>query len=103
MAVVLFLTVPGLVLLLVVLAAVDRLGLAAHRRLRLPWRTEEQGRAVSAAGIDELQALFHATKRYELDQRRTSLMLRDEEGDGAPPRTRIDLDGGTAVIRPDHR
>ncbi|MFI9103801.1 DUF6191 domain-containing protein [Streptomyces fildesensis] len=25
--------------------------------------------------------------------------MRDEEGDGAPPRSRIDLDGGTAVLR----
>ncbi|MFI9106660.1 DUF6191 domain-containing protein [Streptomyces fildesensis] len=27
------------------------------------------------------------------------MALRDEEGDGAPPRSRIDLDGGTAVLR----
>ncbi len=99
MAFILFMTIPGLVLLLVALVAVDRMGLAANRRLRLPWRREESGRPVSAAGIDEMQALFYATKRYELDQRRTSLMLRDEESDGAPPRSRVDLDGGTAVIR----
>lgn len=99
MALLLFLTIPGSVLLLIALVAIDRLGLAANKRLRLPWRKEEAGRPVSAAGVDEMHALFYATKRYELDQRRTSLMLRDEEGDAAPPRSRIDLDNGTAVIR----
>jgi uncharacterized protein DUF6191 len=91
-------SIPGLVVLLVVVAAVDRMGLAAGRRLRLPWRTDEAGRPMAAPGIDELQAFFYATKRYELDQRRTSLMLRDEAGDGAPPVT-VDLDTGTAVVR----
>ncbi|MHA5049910.1 DUF6191 domain-containing protein [Streptomyces sp. SD15] len=33
-------------------------------------------------------------------RRRSSLVLRDEEEDGAPPhRTSIDLDGGTVVVR----
>jgi hypothetical protein len=94
-------SIPGLVVLLVVFAAVDRMGLAVGRRLRLPWRTEESGRPMAAAGVDELQAIFYATKRHELDERRTSLMLRDEAGDGAPPRGAIDLDAGTAVIRRD--
>jgi len=35
----------------------------------------------------------------ELDQRRTSLMLTDEEDDGAPPRSKVDLEKGTAVLR----
>ena len=92
-------SIPGLVILLVVFAAIDRMGLAVGRRLRLPWRTEESGRPMSAAGVDELQAIFYSTKRYELDERRTSLMLRDEAGDGAPPRSEVDLDSGTATIR----
>jgi Family of unknown function (DUF6191) len=94
-------SIPGLVLLLVLLASIDRLGVAAGRRLRLPWRRAEEGRPLAAPGIDELNALFYATKRYELDERRTSLMLRDEEGDGAPPYSVVDLDAGTAVIRKD--
>jgi Family of unknown function (DUF6191) len=32
-------------------------------------------------------------------QRRSSLMLREEENDGAPPRTRVDLDAATATVR----
>jgi hypothetical protein len=94
-------SIPGVVLLLVVFASIDRLGVAAGRHLRLPWHKAESGRPLAAPGVDELNALFYATKRYELDERRTSLMLRDEEGDGAPPRSVVDLDAGTAVIRKD--
>lgn len=91
-------SIPGLVVSLVVFATIDRMGRAANRRLRLPWRREEGSRPLAAPGIDELQAIFHASKRHELDQRRTSLMLRDDEEDGAPPRSRVDLDAGTATI-----
>jgi hypothetical protein len=92
-------SIPGLVLLLVGLATVDRLGLAANRRFRLPWRRPEDGRSLAAVGVDELNALYIGGKRHELDQRQTTLMMRDEEGDGAPPRTRVDLETGTAVVR----
>lgn len=99
LALIFVISIPGLVLLLVVFASIDRLGVAAGRRLRLPWRKAEEGRPLAAPGIDELNAFFYATKRYELDERRSSLVLRDEEGDGAPPRSAVDLDAGTAVIR----
>ncbi|MGI8335697.1 DUF6191 domain-containing protein [Actinomadura scrupuli] len=92
-------SIPGLALLLVVLAAVDRMGLAANRHLRLPWHRAESGRPMAAPGLDELHAIYYAAKRHELDQRQTSLMLRDEEGDAAPPRSEVDLEASTAVIR----
>jgi hypothetical protein len=92
-------SMPGLVILLVVVAGIDRIGQSANRRLRLPWRKEESGRPLAASGIEEMHAILYAAKRHELDQRRTSLMLRDEEADGAPPRSTVDLDRGTAVIR----
>jgi hypothetical protein len=98
MAVVAFVTVPGLAVLLVLLVIFDGLGLLANRYFRVPWR-RAGNRPISAIGLDEGLALFHATKRYELDERQHSLMMRDEEGDSAPPRTEIDLDGGSAVIR----
>lgn len=101
MGVLFALTLPGVVVLLVGLAALERLGLWAGRSL-LPWR---RGRAtVSAAGFDELTALFYAGKRIELEQRRTELVLRDDQLDGAPPRgaVRLDLDRGIAFL-PSHR
>jgi hypothetical protein len=95
-AAIVFMTIPGLVIGLIVLAAFDRMGVWAHRRFRLPWRMD----GVSAPGIDEMHAILYASKRHELDQRRTSQLLRDDDhGDAAPPHSRVDLDGGKAVIR----
>ncbi|REF00130.1 DUF6191 domain-containing protein [Thermomonospora umbrina] len=92
-------SLPGLVLLLFGLAAVDRMGQMGNRHLRLPWRRSEDGRSIAAPGLEEFDALYNSAKRHELRERRTSLMLRDEEGDAAPPRDRVDLDAGIAVIR----
>lgn len=99
MALIVFLTIPGVVIALVGFTVLDRAGLWAHRRFRLPWRRDEVGRPVSAVAVGELDAFFHGTHRHLQEQRRTSLMLRDEENDGAPPRGRVDLDAGTAVVR----
>ena len=85
-------SLPGLACLLVVLAAVERFGLWATARSRLPWRKGRTGTPASATGVDELTALFYATKHYELEHRRTELVLRDEAGDGDPRRFRLDLD-----------
>ncbi|MCP2340604.1 DUF6191 domain-containing protein [Actinomadura rupiterrae] len=99
MALVAFMSIPGLVLGLVAFAVLDHLGWWAHRRFRLPWRRDEVGRPVSAIAVGELDAFFHGTHRNQQDQRASSLMMRDDETDGAPPRTRIDLDSGTATVR----
>jgi hypothetical protein len=101
-------SMPGLVIQLVIVAGIDRIGHSANRRLQLPRCKEESGLPLAASGIEEMHAIFYAAKRHELDQRRTSLMLRDEEADGAPPHSTVDLDRGSAVIRntstaPDHR
>lgn len=82
-------TIPGLVCALVLLAALERFGSWLGGRSRLPWR-RGSGRPLSATGLDEVTALFYATKHHELAQRRTELMLRYDEGDGAPRRFRLD-------------
>ncbi|MFD8595728.1 DUF6191 domain-containing protein [Kitasatospora sp. NPDC059646] len=56
-------------------------------------------RGVGAQAGEELHALLYAGKRLQLEQRRIELVLRDDEHDGAPPRTGIDLAAGTARIR----
>ncbi|QXJ22782.1 hypothetical protein AGRA3207_003842 [Actinomadura graeca] len=99
MAVIAFITIPGLVIALVAFAVLDRVGLWAHRRFHLPWRRDEVGRPVSAVAVGELDAFFHGTHRHQQEQRRSSLMLRDEENDCAPPRTKVDLDAGTVTLR----
>lgn len=93
------LTLPGVVTLLIALAAVERFGLWAGRSI-LPWRRDRA--TISAAGFDEFTGLLYAGKRVELDQRNTELVLRDDQRDGAPPRGGIDLDRNTATL-PWHR
>ncbi|WP_424889308.1 DUF6191 domain-containing protein [Streptomyces sp. XH2] len=89
------LTGPALVLIIVVplfLLAAGRkiLGRAAG----LP----RGGRGVGATATEELHALVYPSKRVQLEQRRIELVLRDDEQDGAPRRTGVDLDAGTARI-----
>lgn len=95
-----FLTLPGLVLLLTALALVDQVLLRAGRAGLLPWRTGARQGQVSATGFEQLHATFSAGKQHELKERQSALMLRDDDEDGAPPnRTGVDLARGSAVIR----
>jgi uncharacterized protein DUF6191 len=89
-------TLPGLVLLLLAVAAVDQLLLRALGRGVVPWRRDTQ---VSATGFDLLHAALSPGKADELAQRRTEDLVRDDEEDGAPPRSEIDLDAGVARLR----
>ncbi|MET8627767.1 DUF6191 domain-containing protein [Kitasatospora sp. NPDC004669] len=57
------------------------------------------GRGAGATATEELHAPLDPSKRVQLEQRRVELVLRDDEHDGAPKRTGIDLAGGWAVIR----
>ncbi|MFE4520335.1 DUF6191 domain-containing protein [Kitasatospora sp. NPDC056783] len=100
MGFIVFLTLPGLVLLLTALAVVDQVLLRAGRAGLLPWRTGARQGQVSATGFEQLHATFSAGKQHELKERQSSLMLRDDDEDGAPPnRTGVDLVHGSAVIR----
>ncbi|WP_280674106.1 DUF6191 domain-containing protein [Kitasatospora sp. MAA19] len=91
-------SIPGLVCALLVLAVVDQLALRACRSRWVPWRGTGREGQISATGFEQLHAQFAAGKQHELDERGSTLMLRDEEGEGAPPRTRVDLAGGKAVV-----
>lgn len=93
-------TLPGLVIVLTVVALLDQLMLRAGRAGLLPWRNSARRGQVSATGFEQLHATFSAGKQSELKERQSALLLRDDEQDGAPPhRSTVDLDGGLAVIR----
>ncbi|WP_310794789.1 DUF6191 domain-containing protein [Streptomyces sp. TLI_171] len=92
-------SLPGLVCALAVLAFVDQVALRARRSRWIPWRGTGREGQISSTGFEQLHAQFAAGKQAELEQRKTTLMLRDEEGEGAPPRSRVNLEGGVAVIR----
>ncbi|MEX2982766.1 DUF6191 domain-containing protein [Streptomyces sp. C36] len=99
------LTGPALALLIVVplflLAAARKSARLAQDQGWLPGRPAGRGsgaRGVGATATEELHALIYPSKRVQLEQRRIELVLRDDEQDGAPKRTGIDLDSGTARI-----
>ncbi|WP_199548605.1 DUF6191 domain-containing protein [Streptomyces sp. N35] len=100
MGFVVMVTLPGLVMLLIVIAFVDQLLLRAGRAGMLPWRNGARTGQVSATGFEQLHGALSPGKQNELKERETALVLPDDEDDGAPPnRSIVDLDGGTAVIR----
>lgn len=77
------LSLPGLVVLLIVLAAVER------------WSRKDT--QASAVGFEELDAFFSGGKRLELEDRKSQSLMRDEEESGA-----LDLDGGgVRIVRRD--
>lgn len=100
MGFVVFMTLPGLVILLTAVAFADQLVLRLGRAGLLPWRNSVRHGQISATGFEQLHASFSPGKQSELKERQSALILRDDEEDGAPPhRTLVDLDGGTAVVR----
>ncbi|WP_416969049.1 DUF6191 domain-containing protein [Streptomyces sp. 4F14] len=100
MELVVFMTLPGLVIVLTAVAFADQLLLRAGRAGLLPWRNSARQGQISATGFEQLHAALSPGKQHELKERQSSLVLRDDEEDGAPPhRTTVDLDGGRAVVR----
>jgi hypothetical protein len=90
------LTLPGLVVLLVAVAFADHVLLRARGHGLVPWRRDTP---VSSTGFELLHAALSPGKQDELDQRRTEELVRDAEHEGAPPRSRVDLDAGVAYLR----
>jgi hypothetical protein len=82
-------TLPALVLLLTVLGVLEVL--SAKRR-------GQRGSAMSSTGFDILQEALYPSKKHEIEQRDHEALMAEEDAEGAPPRTRIDLDKGTAHI-----
>lgn len=64
----------------------------------LPWVRRRTGRSLSSVAFDEFTATVNGNKTAELEQRRVELLWRDDESDGAPPHSSVDLDKGTAFI-----
>lgn len=78
-------TLPGVVLVLVVVAVVETL---ASRRGRRSPLTHRRRYAVSASGLDVFSAAVLPGKADELAQRAVEQQLRDDDGEGAPPADR---------------
>jgi hypothetical protein len=89
------LTLPGLVILLVVLAAVEHAWSRVGRRSPLHGRERH---ALSASGLDVFSAALDPGRNVDLEQQLARQVRRDVVDDGAPPFTRIDLDSGVAYL-----
>src|SRR4051812_42603111 len=88
------LTLPGLVILLVVVATAEHAWSRVGRRSLL---TRRQRHAVSAGGMDVFSAALFPGKAVDLEEQRVREIRRDDVEDGAPP-NRIDLDAGVVYI-----
>jgi len=86
---------PGLAILLVVLAAAEQAWSRRGRRSLLHGRERH---ALSAGGLDVFSAALFPGKAIDLEQQRVREMTRDDVDDGAPPYGRIDLDSGVAYL-----
>ncbi len=77
----------------------QQLLLRAGRAGVLPWRNAARQGQVSATGFEQLHAALSPGKQNELKERQSALVMRDDEEDGAPPHSTVDLTSGKAVIR----
>ncbi len=89
MGVLVAMTLPALVVALTVLGVLE---LSANRR------DGRRGTAMTCTGFDILQEALYPSTRYQIEQREHELLVTEEDTDGAPPRSRIDLDRGTAHL-----
>ncbi|GIG63914.1 DUF6191 domain-containing protein [Phytomonospora endophytica] len=91
-------SLPGLVVLLFVLAILDQIAVKAGRTKWIPWRGGKRAGQISATGFDQLHAAVVPGKDLELEQRRSTAMMREDEDSGAPPNG-VDLDAGVFIVK----
>jgi len=93
------LTLPALVVLLTVAGAVEALIGRRHRR-------RGDGPAhhlVAQVSFDGLGMALAPSTRHKREHDDVQRLIRDQEGEGAPPRSRVDLDTGAArLVLPHH-
>ena len=87
-------TLPALVVLLIVGAAIE--AFVARRRRRRGDTTARNH--VATAGFDALGLALAPSTKHKKEHDEYMELTRDEEGDAAPPRSRVDLDAGIARI-----
>lgn len=81
-------TLPALVIGLCLLGVIELMTRKGGHR----------GTNVSAAGFEFMSGLMQPSRRIWAEQREHEALMREEDEEGAPPRSRIDLDAGTAHI-----
>jgi hypothetical protein len=93
-------SLPGLAFAMLVLFALERIGLQVSRTSWIPWRRKKAGDSLPATAMafDMFGAVFHDSKRMEMEQRHLEFMMGEDDEAGAPPRTRVDLDANRITL-----
>ncbi|MET9452273.1 DUF6191 domain-containing protein [Streptomyces cinerochromogenes] len=94
---------PALAFLLFVCGAAELMMRRFRRRSVLRRGRGPEHRPLTGSAFNEFDLVFNGNKSIEIEQRQQEANRRDDQDDGAPPNTRIDLAGGTAriVLPPD--
>ncbi len=94
-------TIPGLAILIIVLAFAEVAYRKVTGRVALPWMRpsdDEPDRRAAAIGFEGLEEMFGTGKRVEFEQRQAVLMHRENPGDGRDG-VKVDLTSGTVKLR----
>ncbi|MFI9509943.1 DUF6191 domain-containing protein [Nocardia sp. NPDC052566] len=91
-------TIPGLALLIMALAFVEVAWRKTTGKNLVPWMRGGDGRPVSAVGFEQFDAVFAAGKQHEFEQVQSTLMYRENPGDGAPGGLDVDLASGRVTL-----
>jgi hypothetical protein len=89
------LTLPGVVLLLVVVASAEQLWSRFGRRSRVWGRRRH---ALAASGLDVFSTALDPGRAVDLEELRSRAVTREDTRDGASPYGRIDLASGIALV-----
>ena len=89
------LTLPGVVLLLVVVAVVEQF---ASRRGRRGLVSRTRRRALSAGGLDVFSSALMPGREADLEAQRSRQIIADDVEQGGPPRDRVDRGRGVAYL-----
>lgn len=87
-------TLPGLIVLLCILGVLDILRTRRARRAGDDHAKAQMG----GAAVDVLGTVFQPNLRHKREHDEFMEIKTDEDGDAAPPRSRVDLEAGVAHI-----
>ncbi|WP_228002946.1 DUF6191 domain-containing protein [Nocardia australiensis] len=91
-------TIPGLALLLVALAFTEMTWRKVTGKALVPWMRGTD-RPISAVGFEQFDAVFAAGRHHEFAQQQSTLMHRENPGDGAPGGIDVDLTASKATVQ----
>ena len=89
---------PALSFLLFVCGAAELMMRRFRRRSVLHRGRGSEHRPLTGSAFNEFDLVFNGSKSMEFEQQQQEANRRDDQDDGAPPHTHIDLAGGTARI-----